>query len=472
MYRSIADRGPPESHVVDRFSSTYAVSYRPYEDSSHRHNIPIRCVPSTLSNQTASSTPVSFSSATASSRAARVWPTCGADNPPTTPVVAAATTTAAVATTAMSGNTGTTYQSTLSQAIGSANRLNGQPSRVGGASWLDQITDPIANKYRSKPPFVYSTLSGVGGGGGGGADKRDDPTPILKQIGPAGRNYKTACTAIVTDKPKPSVQFSTVETVGPSPDFKPTILGAQKSALPERTISVTPIAPHSPTNRFDFGQMFSQIARINDHLYLSSLSALTPERLRQHSVTLIVSATIDPPPMHIRSAVNSCLHVAVEDAEGANLRTHFERVVDRINAEKRRGGRILVHCMAGVSRSSTLVMAYLMRHLNMSLADAYEHVRRIRPCIQPNPGFWRQLLDYEQSIRGSQSVRLLPPIGYNTVSYTPSSRALSNLRTAPRSSYLDMFSRTSGDLLPYRPLTTMHTMDLGKPYIGCRQPLG
>ncbi|OON22867.1 hypothetical protein X801_01226 [Opisthorchis viverrini] len=56
---------------------------------------------------------------------------------------------------------------------------------------------------------------------------------------------------------------------------------------------------------------------------------------------------VDPPPAQLRNAVISSMHVPVEDMEGANLRAHFDRVGDRIASEQRRGGRTLVHCMAG-----------------------------------------------------------------------------------------------------------------------------
>ncbi|VEL22925.1 unnamed protein product [Protopolystoma xenopodis] len=159
---------------------------------------------------------------------------------------------------------------------------------------------------------------------------------------------------------------------------------------------------------YDLNKMFSQIARVTDHLYLSSLNALTPDRLRQNEITLLVSAMIDPPPAALRSAVANSLHISVEDVESTNLGVHFDRVADRIAAEARRGGRALVHCMAGISRSTSLVLAYLVRHRGMSLAEAYQLVRSVRPCVQPNPSFWRQLVDYEERLRGGRSVRLVP----------------------------------------------------------------
>lgn len=53
-----------------------------------------------------------------------------------------------------------------------------------------------------------------------------------------------------------------------------------------------------------------------------------------------------------------------------------------------------------MSRSATVVIAYLMRHHDMALIDAFKYVRDRRPCISPNPGFMHQLVRYEQVLFG------------------------------------------------------------------------
>lgn len=54
----------------------------------------------------------------------------------------------------------------------------------------------------------------------------------------------------------------------------------------------------------------------------------------------------------------------------------------------------------GVSRSATVVIAYLMQHRSMSLVEAYAHVKERRPMINPNAGFWKQLdILFEQRLK-------------------------------------------------------------------------
>ncbi|NWV22569.1 DS13B phosphatase, partial [Origma solitaria] len=58
------------------------------------------------------------------------------------------------------------------------------------------------------------------------------------------------------------------------------------------------------------------------------------------------------------------------------------------------GGKVFVHCAMGVSRSATLVLAFLMIHENMTLVDALKTVSAQRN-ICPNPGFLGQLRDLD-----------------------------------------------------------------------------
>lgn len=62
--------------------------------------------------------------------------------------------------------------------------------------------------------------------------------------------------------------------------------------------------------------------------------------------------------------------------------------------------KVLVHCVVGVSRSATLVLAYLMLHQQLSLQQAIITVRE-RRWIFPNRGFLRQLCQLDQQLRGA-----------------------------------------------------------------------
>lgn len=71
------------------------------------------------------------------------------------------------------------------------------------------------------------------------------------------------------------------------------------------------------------------------------------------------------------------------------------------------GSKSLVYCVAGVSRSASLCIAYLMRHCGLTLLEAYNHVKDRRPRIKPNCSFFRQLIEYEEQLRSLQTVSMV-----------------------------------------------------------------
>lgn len=73
------------------------------------------------------------------------------------------------------------------------------------------------------------------------------------------------------------------------------------------------------------------------------------------------------------------------------------------------GMGLLIHCQAGVSRSATIVIAYLMKHTWMTMTDAYKFVKARRPIISPNLNFMGQLLEFEEDLNNGITPRILTP---------------------------------------------------------------
>ena len=76
---------------------------------------------------------------------------------------------------------------------------------------------------------------------------------------------------------------------------------------------------------------------------------------------------------------------------------------DKILSE---GGKILVHCVQGMSRSASVIISYLMLKRGMKLKDAHEHVKGRRSIIRPNEGFVQQLIQLEREVLGKVSAGL------------------------------------------------------------------
>nr|XP_002742360.2 PREDICTED: dual specificity protein phosphatase 1-B-like [Saccoglossus kowalevskii] len=87
--------------------------------------------------------------------------------------------------------------------------------------------------------------------------------------------------------------------------------------------------------------------------------------------------------------------IPVDDNSSANISAWFLYATDFIDSVKVSDGRVLVHCQAGISRSATICLAYLMRALHYRLDEAFEFVKSRRRLISPNFNFMSQLLKFE-----------------------------------------------------------------------------
>lgn len=100
---------------------------------------------------------------------------------------------------------------------------------------------------------------------------------------------------------------------------------------------------------------------------------------------------------HDKSNISDHLYVPADDVESYDISQHFEQTYDFID-KARKKSNILVHCYAGISRSATIVIAYLLKKYSYSLDKVISMVKRRRNKvffiliqINPNKGFIQQL---------------------------------------------------------------------------------
>ncbi|XP_043605656.1 dual specificity protein phosphatase MPK-4 isoform X2 [Bombus pyrosoma] len=89
-------------------------------------------------------------------------------------------------------------------------------------------------------------------------------------------------------------------------------------------------------------------------------------------------------------------YIQITDMPREDLLTHFEDSYEFIDHSLQQNEKILVHCYFGISRSATIVIAYLMKKYKKSFYDAFEAVKEKRRFVGPNAGFLAQLKLYEE----------------------------------------------------------------------------
>jgi protein-tyrosine phosphatase len=122
------------------------------------------------------------------------------------------------------------------------------------------------------------------------------------------------------------------------------------------------------------------------------MGASSKEMLLSVGITHILTVAANHPPKF--PSFFQYKVVKVLDTSSANLRSKFESCIKFIKDAVTSGGKVFVHCFAGVSRSATIVIAYLMKEYNMTFSSAIKYVKSKRTFINPNDGFRKQLLQY------------------------------------------------------------------------------
>jgi len=93
-------------------------------------------------------------------------------------------------------------------------------------------------------------------------------------------------------------------------------------------------------------------------------------------------------------------HCGVNDTSADNISKYFEDSIKFIDEAKQSSShKVLVHCAMGISRSSTIVIAWLMQNASLDFEAAKAIVKKKRSCISPNEGFVVQLKQHELELK-------------------------------------------------------------------------
>jgi len=84
----------------------------------------------------------------------------------------------------------------------------------------------------------------------------------------------------------------------------------------------------------------------------------------------------------------------------------FEEAKEFLDICREDGGKVLVHCLAGMNRSVTVIVVYLMKTKGVTLKEAWDEVRKARPQALPFEDNKKELIRYEKQERGKNSMKI------------------------------------------------------------------
>ncbi|CDO72775.1 hypothetical protein BN946_scf184994.g28 [Trametes cinnabarina] len=141
-----------------------------------------------------------------------------------------------------------------------------------------------------------------------------------------------------------------------------------------------------------------QASEIIPGLFLSDMyTATSPVVIQRLGITHVASIVRKPAHRYPKPVRHLC--VPVDDKDETNILDYFDAAVGWIHAALAEGGRVLLHCVWGMSRSASVAIAYLIAARRMSLDEALQLARARRKVVRPNQGFMGQLKVYEKVTR-------------------------------------------------------------------------
>ncbi len=142
--------------------------------------------------------------------------------------------------------------------------------------------------------------------------------------------------------------------------------------------------------------MWDTINEIKDGLWLGdNYAANNVEDLKKKGIKKILTVMNQTGPIY--KSEDGFIHKKFElsDFESENIIKYFGECLNFIDGKE----KVLVHCMAGASRSATIIIAYLMWKDKMKYDDALDFVQKKRFIVYPNEGFREQLKLFENELK-------------------------------------------------------------------------
>jgi protein-tyrosine phosphatase len=140
---------------------------------------------------------------------------------------------------------------------------------------------------------------------------------------------------------------------------------------------------------------------IDGLLYLGSdMVARNFELLQENKITHVINSAADYSANYHQDKGIQYLPLHLKDHVRENIESIFYEAIDFIEAARQAGGRVFVHCVQGISRSSTICLSYMIFTQRRSMEECLQTVRERRQIANPNMTFLTQLIWFQKRLNG------------------------------------------------------------------------
>jgi len=138
-------------------------------------------------------------------------------------------------------------------------------------------------------------------------------------------------------------------------------------------------------------------------------AAHNADELKKRNITHVLNAVLGVTPPYPEQF--KYMHIKLLDYPGENIMPHLQEATKFIEEALAGGGKILIHCLKGVSRSASIAAAFAIYSQKLTTKEAIELLKRSRTIIRPNHGFVMQLQKYEKGLLEEASKQVSPVVG-------------------------------------------------------------
>ena len=148
------------------------------------------------------------------------------------------------------------------------------------------------------------------------------------------------------------------------------------------------------------------ISQINENLFIGNISTATNrDILKEKGITHIIdilSHKFEPFPKDFEY-----LFIQKYDTLDSDLTFSLPISNLFIRDAIKKGGKVYVHCMEGISRSVSIVLAYMMTLSEDSIDNLLGEIQDVRPIAQPNTSFMTQLFHFRDNVHYNNAIKEL-----------------------------------------------------------------
>ena len=141
-------------------------------------------------------------------------------------------------------------------------------------------------------------------------------------------------------------------------------------------------------------------SKIFDWLFLGSYrNAIDKQEIKDLEINYVLNCAVECLES-FPAGVKYC-HLKINDMPSFKILPFLDKASFFIHQAKVNNGKILVHCQMGISRSTSCVIAYMIRYMGYSSMNALDFIKKKRSIVMPNFGFLQQLMLYEKNNLGT-----------------------------------------------------------------------